>query len=171
MVEIGSGSGGTSTVVMAAIAGEPVLALPHSPQPSACTHARMHARTFACAHSCVLYSYERACSRIACIISAKTLQSRKLHGTAAFLPHGCCWGAAWQIHREAGGVLVQGVAQHVEFLYTDISAQLVGYGRKTFGAKYPFARFKVLVRHSPLVAAQASSHGAQSGFTPDQLAP
>ena len=44
---------------------------------------------------------------------------------------------------------VQGLAQHVEFLYTDISAQLVGYGRKTCGPKYPFARFKV-VPHLPL---------------------
>ena len=62
---------------------------------------------------------------------------------------------------------VQGVAQHVEFLYTDISAQLVGYGRKTYGAKYPFARFKVLVRHklTSTSGCQASSHSAQSGFT------
>ena len=33
--------------------------------------------------------------------------------------------------------------QHVDFLYTDISAQLVGYGCRTYGATYPFARFKV----------------------------
>lgn len=33
--------------------------------------------------------------------------------------------------------------QHVEFLYTDISAQLVGYGRRTYGPAHPFARFKV----------------------------
>lgn len=34
--------------------------------------------------------------------------------------------------------------QHVDFLYTDISAQLVGYGRRMYGPTYPFARFKVL---------------------------
>lgn len=64
-------------------------------------------------------------------------------------------------------MLVQGVAQHVEFLYTDISAQLVGYGRKTYGAKYPFARFKVLVRHSlaSTSGCQAFSGDAQSGFS------
>lgn len=33
--------------------------------------------------------------------------------------------------------------QHIDFLYTDISAQLVGYGRRTYGATYSFARFKV----------------------------
>ena len=33
--------------------------------------------------------------------------------------------------------------RHVDFLYTDISAQLVGYGRRTYDATYPFARFKV----------------------------
>lgn len=33
--------------------------------------------------------------------------------------------------------------RHIDFLYTDISAQLVGYGRRTYGATYPFARFKV----------------------------
>ncbi|KAK9803997.1 hypothetical protein WJX72_011444 [[Myrmecia] bisecta] len=32
----------------------------------------------------------------------------------------------------------------VEFIYTDISAQLVGYGRKTYGARYPFAAFQLL---------------------------
>ncbi len=35
------------------------------------------------------------------------------------------------------------LAEHVDFLYTDISAQLVGYGRKTYGPTYSFARFKV----------------------------
>ena len=35
-------------------------------------------------------------------------------------------------------------ADHVEFLYTDISPALVGYGRKTYGGAYPFARFQLL---------------------------
>ncbi|KAK9803996.1 hypothetical protein WJX72_011444 [[Myrmecia] bisecta] len=40
-------------------------------------------------------------------------------------------------------------ADSVEFIYTDISAQLVAYGRKTYGARYPFAAFKLLdVEHS-----------------------
>ena len=39
---------------------------------------------------------------------------------------------------------IQQYAPHVDFLYTDISAQLVGYGRKTYGPAYPFARFQLL---------------------------
>ena len=35
-------------------------------------------------------------------------------------------------------------ADAVEFLYTDISPALVGYGRKTYGRQYPFARFQLL---------------------------
>ena len=35
-------------------------------------------------------------------------------------------------------------ADHVDFLYTDISPALVGYGRKTYGGTYPFARFQLL---------------------------
>ena len=35
-------------------------------------------------------------------------------------------------------------ADAVEFLYTDISPALVGYGRKTYGGAYPFARFQLL---------------------------
>ena len=35
------------------------------------------------------------------------------------------------------------LAESVDFLYTDISAQLVGYGRRTYGPDFPFARFKV----------------------------
>ena len=35
-------------------------------------------------------------------------------------------------------------ADHVDFLYTDISPALVGYGRKTYGGLYPFARFQLL---------------------------
>jgi len=36
------------------------------------------------------------------------------------------------------------LADTVEFLYTDISPALVGYGRKTYGNTYPFARFQLL---------------------------
>lgn len=32
----------------------------------------------------------------------------------------------------------------LEFVYTDISPQLVAYGRKTYGAQYPFASFQLL---------------------------
>ena len=32
----------------------------------------------------------------------------------------------------------------VEFVYTDISPQLVAYGRKTYGPRYPFVRFRAL---------------------------
>lgn len=32
----------------------------------------------------------------------------------------------------------------VDFVYTDLSPQLVAYGRKTYGATYGFARFHVL---------------------------
>ena len=35
-------------------------------------------------------------------------------------------------------------ADAVEFLYTDISPALVGYGRKTYGKTYPFAHFQLL---------------------------
>ena len=35
-------------------------------------------------------------------------------------------------------------ADHVDFLYTDISPALVGYGRKTYSGLYPFARFHLL---------------------------
>ena len=39
---------------------------------------------------------------------------------------------------------IQKYSAHVDFLYTDISPQLVRYGRKTYGATYPFARFQIL---------------------------
>ena len=32
----------------------------------------------------------------------------------------------------------------VEFVYTDISMQLVGYGRRTYGPRFPFAQFRLL---------------------------
>ena len=32
----------------------------------------------------------------------------------------------------------------LDFVYTDLSPQLVAFGRKTYGAKYGFARFKTL---------------------------
>jgi 2-polyprenyl-3-methyl-5-hydroxy-6-metoxy-1,4-benzoquinol methylase len=35
-------------------------------------------------------------------------------------------------------------AEHVDFLYTDISPALVGYGRKTYGALHPHTRFQLL---------------------------
>ena len=36
------------------------------------------------------------------------------------------------------------LAKHVDFVYTDISPQLVAYGRKTYGPRYPFASFQLL---------------------------
>ena len=35
-------------------------------------------------------------------------------------------------------------ADSVDFLYTDISPALVGYGRRTYGGAYAFARFQLL---------------------------
>ena len=35
-------------------------------------------------------------------------------------------------------------AERVELTYTDISPQLVTYGRKTYGPKYPFVHFHLL---------------------------
>ena len=32
----------------------------------------------------------------------------------------------------------------LDFVYTDLSPQLVAFGRKTYGAKYGFARFQTL---------------------------
>ncbi len=37
-----------------------------------------------------------------------------------------------------------GMGEHVEFVYTDISPQLIAYGRKTYGAQFPFAVFRLL---------------------------
>ena len=36
------------------------------------------------------------------------------------------------------------LGERIEFIYTDISPQLVAYGRKTYGPRYPFARFRAL---------------------------
>ena len=36
------------------------------------------------------------------------------------------------------------LAEHIEFVYTDISPQLVAYGRKTYGNDFSFATFKLL---------------------------
>lgn len=38
----------------------------------------------------------------------------------------------------------QGLAERLEFIYTDISPQLVAYGRKTYGPHHPYAKFRVL---------------------------
>ena len=35
-------------------------------------------------------------------------------------------------------------AERIELTYTDISPQLVAYGRRTYGPQYPFVRFHVL---------------------------
>ncbi len=35
-------------------------------------------------------------------------------------------------------------AERVELTYTDISPQLVAYGRRTYGKQYPFVRFHIL---------------------------
>ena len=36
------------------------------------------------------------------------------------------------------------LAERIEFVYTDISPQLIAYGRKTYGPTYPFATFRLL---------------------------
>ena len=39
---------------------------------------------------------------------------------------------------------VADLGKRVEFVYTDLSPQLVAYGRRTYGPRYPFAVFKLL---------------------------
>ena len=44
-------------------------------------------------------------------------------------------------------VVMEALAQHaerVELTYTDISPQLVAYGRRTYGKQFPFVRFHLL---------------------------
>ena len=36
------------------------------------------------------------------------------------------------------------LGERIEFVYTDISPQLVAYGRKTYGPTFPFATFRLL---------------------------
>jgi hypothetical protein len=37
-----------------------------------------------------------------------------------------------------------GLGERVEYVYTDISPQLIAYGRRTYGPRYPFAVFRLL---------------------------
>jgi len=55
----------------------------------------------------------------------------------------------------ADAEFLEGLLDRLEFVYTDISPQLVAYGRKTYGPAHPYARFWLLdvERH---VEAQAS---------------
>lgn len=39
---------------------------------------------------------------------------------------------------------LQGLLERLEFVYTDISPQLVAYGRKTYGPQHPYTKFRVL---------------------------
>src|SRR4051794_32128174 len=39
---------------------------------------------------------------------------------------------------------LKGLLERLEFVYTDISPQLVAYGRKTYGPHHPYAKFRVL---------------------------
>lgn len=39
---------------------------------------------------------------------------------------------------------LQGLLERLEFVYTDISPQLVAYGRKTYAPHHPYAKFRVL---------------------------
>lgn len=36
------------------------------------------------------------------------------------------------------------LGERIEFVYTDISPQLIAYGRKTYGSDFPFATFRLL---------------------------
>lgn len=45
----------------------------------------------------------------------------------------------------------------LDFVYTDLSPQLVAFGRKSFGAQYGFARFKTLDIEAD-IASQAWAH-------------
>ena len=40
--------------------------------------------------------------------------------------------------------LAADLGDRIEFVYTDISPQLVAYGRRTYGSRYPFAVFRLL---------------------------
>ena len=62
----------------------------------------------------------------------------------------------------------------VEFVYTDISTQLVGYGRRTYGPRFPFAQFRLLdverdvkaqVPNFALTVASQSRHFVLSSFS------
>lgn len=39
---------------------------------------------------------------------------------------------------------LEDLGERIEFVYTDISPQLVAYGRKTYGPRHSFAVFKLL---------------------------
>ena len=39
---------------------------------------------------------------------------------------------------------LRGLLERLEFVYIDISPQLVAYGRKTYGPHHPYAKFRVL---------------------------
>ena len=38
----------------------------------------------------------------------------------------------------------RGLEARVEFVYTDVSMHLVGYGRRSYGPRFPFAQFRLL---------------------------
>jgi hypothetical protein len=51
------------------------------------------------------------------------------------------------------------LGDRLEFVYTDISPQLVAYGRKTYGAAYPFATFRLLDVERHIEAQVQICHG------------
>ena len=56
-----------------------------------------------------------------------------------------------------------GLLNRLEFVYTDISPQLVAYGRKTYGPEFPFARFRLLDVERD-VEAQVGTYPASVSF-------
>ena len=56
-----------------------------------------------------------------------------------------------------------GLGARVDFVYTDLSPQLVAYGRRTFEKRYAFARFHTLDIERDLPA-QVGCHPPRSHF-------
>lgn len=100
ILEIGSGSGGTSAVVMDALTAAAAAAAGDSATSAATAGGNG--------------SGSRVAAPAACGSSGSTASS------------------------------FQGLLERLEFVYTDISPQLVAYGRKTYGPHHPYAKFRVL---------------------------
>ena len=55
------------------------------------------------------------------------------------------------------------LGERIEYVYTDISPQLIAYGRKTYGPRYPFAVFRLLdVEKDVVPQASTAVHFAQA---------
>lgn len=116
ILEIGSGSGGTSAVVMDALTAAATTA---------------DAAAAAAAGSAAASSP----------VTAGGNGSGGGNGTAAPAPMTVSAAAT---DSDGSAAALQGLLERLEFVYTDISPQLVAYGRKTYGPQHPYAKFRVL---------------------------